>query len=191
MIVKPRVCLKTVVLLTSLLLWLGSGPVAALQVGDKAPDFSLPATTAEKISLADFVGKQPVVVFFYLYAFSGLWTQEALAFQLDLPKFEAAGAQVLGVSVDHNEANKAWAEKMGITYPLLSDIRRQMSKAYGVLYDDTQMAADPAKMPLYLRAKRAWFVIDKNGVIRYAKTTEPRDNMPPNDEILKVLSELK
>ena len=57
-------------LLTGLFLSLSSSAVTALQVGDKAPDFSLPATTAEKISLADFVGKQPVVVFFYLYAFT-------------------------------------------------------------------------------------------------------------------------
>jgi peroxiredoxin len=182
--------LVTVVGLMGFVLFLSASPVAALAVGDKAPDFSLPATTAEKIGLADFVGKQPVVVFFYLYAFSGLWTQEALAFQLDLPKFEAAGAQVLGVSVDTNDANKAWAEKMGITYPLLSDIRRQMTKAYGVLYDDPKLAQDPATIPRYLRAQRAWFVIDKDGVIRFAKTTEPRD-LIPNDELLKVLSELK
>jgi peroxiredoxin len=180
----------TVVLLTGLLVWLGSGPVAALQVGDKAPDFSLPATTAEKISLADFVGKQPVVVFFYLYAFTNTWTQEALAFQLDLPKFEAAGAQVLGVSVDVNDANKAWAKEMGITYPLLSDVRRQMTKAYGVLYDDPKLAEDPATIGRYLRAKRAWVVIDKNGVVRFAQTNEPRDILP-NDQILKVLSELR
>ena len=95
------------------------------------------------------------------------------------------------MSVDFNDANKAWAEKMGVTYPLLSDMRRQMMKAYGVLYDDPKMAEDPQRIPLYLRAKRAWFVIDKGGVIRYAKTTEPRDFQPPNDEILKVLSELK
>ena len=95
------------------------------------------------------------------------------------------------MSVDINDANKAWAEKMGVTYPLLSDARRQMAKAYGVLNDDPKMAEDPQKIPLYLRAKRAWFVIDKQGVIRYAKTTEPRDFQPPNDEILKVLSELK
>ena len=63
-----------------------------------------------------------------------------MAFQLDLPKFEAAGAQVLGVSVDVNDANKAWAEKMGVTYPLLSDVRRQMAKAYNVLYDDPKLA---------------------------------------------------
>jgi peroxiredoxin len=113
-----------------------------------------------------------------------------LAFQLDLPKFEAAGAQVLGVSVDVNPANKAWAKEMGITYPLLSDVQRQMTKAYGVLYDDPKLAQDPATMPRYLRAQRAWFVIDKNGVVRYAKTTEPRD-LIPNDELLKVLSDLK
>jgi glutaredoxin-dependent peroxiredoxin len=113
-----------------------------------------------------------------------------LAFQLDLPRFEAANAQVLGVSVDFNDANKAFAEKLGLTYPLLSDVRREMTRAYGVLYDDPKMAEDPAKIPLYLRAKRSWFVIDKTGIIRYVKTTEPRD-LVPNDEILQVLSELK
>ena len=95
------------------------------------------------------------------------------------------------MSVDFNDANKAWAEKIGLTYPLLSDMRRQMAKAYGVLYDDPKMAEYPQRIPAYLRTKRAWFVIDKQGVIRYAKTTEPRDFQPPNDEILKVLSELK
>ena len=97
---------------------------------------------------------------------------------------------MLGVSVDVNDANKAWAEKMGITYPLLSDARRQMTKAYGVLYDDPKLAQDPATITRYLRAQRAWFVIDKNGVIRFAQTNEPRDLLP-NDEILKVLSQLK
>ena len=95
------------------------------------------------------------------------------------------------MSVDFNDANKAWVEKIGVTYPLLSDVRRQMTKAYGVLYEDPTMAEDPQRIPLYLRAKRAWFVIDKEGVIRYAKTMEPRDFQPPNDDILKVLSELK
>ena len=94
------------------------------------------------------------------------------------------------MSVDVNDANKAWAEKMGITYPLLSDVRRQMTKAYGVLYDDPKLAQDPATITRYLRAQRAWFVIDKNGVIRFAQTNEPRDLLP-NDEILKVLSQLK
>ena len=80
---------------------------------------------------------------------------------------------------------------MGITYPLVSDTRRQMSKAYGVLYDDPKMAEDPKTIPLYLRTKRVWMVIDKEGVIRYIKTAEPRDVQPPTDEMLKVLSGLK
>ena len=97
---------------------------------------------------------------------------------------------MLGVSVDVNDANKAWAEKMGVTYPLLSDTRRQMTKAYGVLFDDPKLAEKPETMPRYLRAKRSWFVIDKQGVIRFAQTTES-GNLIPNDDILKVLSGLK
>ena len=57
-------------LLSSALLGLGASHVLALQVGDKAPDLSLPATTAEAIKLADYIGKKPVVLFFYVYAFS-------------------------------------------------------------------------------------------------------------------------
>jgi peroxiredoxin len=65
-----------------------------------------------------------------------------------------------------------------------------MSRAYGVLFDDPAMANDPQKVPIYLRSKRAWLVIDKAGVIRYIKTTEPR-TLIPNDEILQALRELK
>jgi peroxiredoxin Q/BCP len=57
-------------LLLGILLLFSSNPAMAVQVGDKAPDFSLPSTTAEKVSLADFIGKKPVVVFFYVYAFT-------------------------------------------------------------------------------------------------------------------------
>ena len=95
------------------------------------------------------------------------------------------------MSVDFNDANKAWAEKLGLSYPLLGDTRRQMTKAYDVLFNDPKMVEDPQQVARYLRAKRAWFVIDKQGVIRYTKTNEPRDWQPPNDEILKVLGELK
>ena len=108
-----------------------------------------------------------------------------------MPKFEATNAQVLGVSVDFNDANKAWAEKLGLTYPLLSDTRRQMAKAYDVLYDDPKMAEDPQRIPIYLHAKRAWFVIDTQGVIRYMKVGAPGEPLLLDDDILKVLSELK
>lgn len=94
------------------------------------------------------------------------------------------------MSVDFNDANKAWSEKLGLTYPLLSDFRRETSRAYTVLFDDPAMANDPQKVPVYLRSKRAWFVIDKEGTIRYAKATEARE-LVPSDEILEVLRKLQ
>jgi peroxiredoxin len=94
------------------------------------------------------------------------------------------------VSVDFNDANKAFAEKLGLTYPLMSDFRRETSRAYGVLFDDPAMATDPQKIPAYLRSKRSWFIIDKTGTIRYAKTTAPRE-LVPNDELLQVLKTLQ
>jgi peroxiredoxin len=171
-------------------LGLFGGAAFALDVGDKAPNFALLSTTGKEIKLADFAGKQPIVLFFYIGAFTGTWTQEALAFQLDLPKFEAANAQVLGISVDFNDANKAWAEKIGLKYPLMTDVRREMSRAYAVLNDDPTAVQDPKRIPTYLRSKRSWFVVDKEGVVRYARVTDPR-GLVPNDEILEVLSKLK
>ena len=114
-----------------------------------------------------------------------------MAFQLDLPKFKAANAQVLGVSVDFNDANIAWTEKLGLTYPLLSDMRRQVSKAYGVLYDDPKLAEDPKTIPRYLRSKRSWFVIDKEGIVRLAEVSQPGADLLPNDKILQVLRDLE
>jgi glutaredoxin-dependent peroxiredoxin len=93
---------------------------------------------------------------------------------------------VLGVSVDFNDANIAWAEKLGLTYPLLSDMRRQASKDYKVIFDDSAMANDPQKIPIYMRSKRSWFVIDKAGVVQFAHVATTRD-LVPNDDILKVL----
>jgi peroxiredoxin Q/BCP len=102
----------------------------------------------------------------------------------DSSKFEAANAQVLGVSVDWGEANNAFSGAHSLSFPLLSDIDRATSKAYGVLYND------PNNSVLYRRAKRSWFVIDKAGIIRYALTTGFRE-FDKNDEVLQVLSELK
>ena len=93
------------------------------------------------------------------------------------------------MSVDFNDANIAWAEKLGLTYPLLSDMRRQTSKAYGVIFDDPALAETPKTIPRYLRSKRSWFVIDKEGVVRYAHVDTTRE-LVPNDDILQVLRTL-
>ena len=107
-----------------------------------------------------------------------------------MPKFEAANAQVLGISVDFNDANKAWAEKLGITYPLLSDLFRTMSTAYGTLYDDPAMVSGEGFDPiLYRRNKRAFMIIDMEGVVRYNKTTPPLE-LVPTEELLNIVKGL-
>lgn len=113
-----------------------------------------------------------------------------MAFQLDLPRFEAANAQVLGISVDFNAANTVFAEKLGLKFPLLSDTRRTMTRDYGVLNDNPAMANDAKRIAGYLRAKRAWFIIDREGIVRYAKVGDPRGIMP-NDELLEALEKLR
>lgn len=113
-----------------------------------------------------------------------------MAFQLDLPRFEAANAQVLGISVDFNAANTVFAEKLGLKFPLLSDTRRTMTRDYGVLNDNPAMANDAKRIAGYLRAKRAWFIIDREGIIRYARVGDPRGIMP-NDELLEALEKLR
>ena len=97
---------------------------------------------------------------------------------------------MLGISVDFNGANQAWAEKIGLTYPLLSDVRRVMSRAYGVLNEDLTAANDPKRIFSYFRTKRAWFIIDKTGVVRYTRLDNPQ-GLVPSDEMLAVIEKYK
>jgi peroxiredoxin len=126
-----------------------------LKVGDKAPDFTLLNTDWQKVSLHDYLGKENVVLAFYVLAFTGGWTQELKAYQSDIAKFKANGTQVLGISVDSPAANKAFAQQIGVTFPLLSDMKREVSKEYGILNDKMDVA------------NRTTFVVDKNGIIQH------------------------
>ena len=87
-------------------------------------------------------------------------------------------------------ANKAWAQEMGVTYPLLSDLPRLTTRAYDVLFDDPKLAESPKTIPLYLRAKGAWFVIDKSGRLRAMKIV-PVTEQISTAEILRVLQGLQ
>ena len=101
-----------------------------------------------------------------------------------MPQFEAAGAQVVGVSADHAATLEAFAKQNNLHHLLLSDFRRQMLPAWGALEMNEQS-------PIYRYAKRAYFVIDKDGVIRYEKIqTNPLDLLNP-DEVLKAVKDAK
>ena len=101
-----------------------------------------------------------------------------------MPQFEAAGAQVVGVSADHVATLEAWTKQNPIHYTILSDFRRSMLPAYDALVTDD-------KSPIYRYAKRAYFVIDKNGVVRWTKVeANPLDLLDPA-EVLQALKDAK
>ena len=90
--------------------------------------------------------------------------------------------------MDFLDANRAFAEKLGLTYPLLSDGPRAMLRAYDALFDDPEMAKS-ARISTYLRAQRAWYVIDKQGIVRYMKVGST--SLIPSDELIEVVKKFQ
>lgn len=129
-------------------------------VGDKAPDFTLPSTTGQDVSLKDFRGKK-VVLYFYPKDNTPGCTREACSFQNDLSLIKSKGAVVLGVSADSIESHKKFSGKYDLRFPLLSDESKSVIKAYGVwkkksLYGRT-----------FLGIMRTTFVIGEDGTIEH------------------------
>ncbi len=144
----------------------------AADVGQKAPQFILVNTDLKTVSLSEHSGKN-VVLAFYPAAFTGVCQKEMCTFRDALNDFTSANAAVLGVSVDSPFANKEFAAKNGLTFPLLSDITRDVIKQYDVVFNDL------AGVKGFTVAKRAVFVIDRQGVIRY-KWVAPEPKVEPN-----------
>lgn len=156
--------------------------MSALAPGAAAPDFSLPpAPGPERVTLAQHRG-EPVVLLFFPLAFSGVCTAELCGLAEDWSRWEAAGAKVLGISVDSPFVNRRFAEETRVPFPLLSDFNKEASEAYGVLYPDFY--------GLKGVSKRAAFVVDAEGVVAYAWVSEDAGVMPPFDEVLEVLAHL-
>jgi mycoredoxin-dependent peroxiredoxin len=131
-----------------------------IAVGQPAPEFALRDQSQKEVKLSDFAGKRNVVLMFYPLDFSPVCTNEHACFVNDMKQFERLDAQVLGLSVDSVWAHKAFAEKMGISYPLLADFHPK-----GAVAD---------KFGVYLSEKgitgRAIAIIDKAGKIAWFKS---------------------
>lgn len=158
----------------------------ALPVGSKAPDFTLKTKTAEGLSdvkLGDHLGKKNVVLLFFPAAFTGVCTNEMCSISGGLKDYADLNAEVIGISVDSPFAQEAWAQKENITFTLASDYNRTVSKAYEVLLEDL-VGLGPA-------AKRAAFVLDKNGVIQYSEQTPTPKELPDFEKVKAKLTELK
>ncbi len=148
-----------------------------IKTGDKAPSFNLPNDKKEMVSLESLKGKT-VVLAFYPAAFTGVCTKEMCAFTDSLTELNAVNASVLGVSVDGPFTNAAFAEKNRIGFPLLSDYLREVTRAYGVALDDF------AGLVGYTASKRAVFVIDGAGVVRY-DWVGPNPGVEPDYDAVK------
>jgi peroxiredoxin len=127
-------------------------------VGTVAPDFTLLDQARKPVTLSALRGKQVVVAFFPA-AFTGVCTKEMCTFRDSLANFEGLNATVLGVCVDAPFTNAAFAEKNGLTFPILSDYARAATKAYGIALDDF------AGMAGYTASKRAVFVVGADGKV--------------------------
>jgi peroxiredoxin len=153
----------------------------AVQPGDAAPDFTLKNTDMEEVSLSSLKGKN-VVLLFVPFAFTGVCTQELCDITGGLSAYKELDAEVLGISVDSPFSQKAWAEKEGIGIPLLSDLNREVSAAYGAQYDDF--------IGFNGVAKRSAFVIDKEGVVRYASISDDPKVLPDFEAVRACLQSL-
>src|ERR1700736_1801388 len=110
----------------------------SIAVGQTAPDFTLKDQSQKEVKLSDYVGKKNVVLVFYPLDWSPVCTDEHVCFVNDMKRFDTLDAEVLGVSVDSVWSHKAYAEKMGIKYPLLADFqpRGAMAEKYGMFLAD-------------------------------------------------------
>ena len=162
----------------------------SIQVGDKAPDFTLVSQTSEGpqlVTLSELVGKSNLVLLFVPMAFTGGCTTELCDISTGISAYDALDAKVLAISGDNPFAQEAWAQKEGITVQLLSDYEHAVTKAYGVSYDSFL----PEKnLIMGGVSKRSAFVIDKAGIVQYAEVQEHPKDMPDFDAIKKVLGSL-
>jgi len=133
-----------------------------LTLGDKAPPFTLPTADGRQVSLSDYRGRQPVVVYFYPKDDTPGCTAEACAFRDQYEDFKQAGAEVIGISSDAPEAHAKFASKHRLPFLLLSDRDGAVRKAYGV----------PATLGLL--PGRVTFVVDREGIVRHLFSSQFR-----------------
>ena len=129
-----------------------------LNVGDKAPEFTLPNQEGESISLSDFEGKQ-VVVWFFPKASTPGWTNEGIVFRDELKKYNKLNTAIIGVSADPPSKQKKFVDKYSFNYPMLCDESHEMLENYGVWGLKKFMGRE------YEGIFRNTYVIDENGII--------------------------
>lgn len=135
----------------------------AVEVGSEAPDFTLNDYNKQPVTLSSFRGSKSVLLVFYPFAFSGTCQGELCQLRDEIATYEDENVQVLGVSIDSPFALKAWANQEGYQFPLLSDFwpHGAVAQSYGVFNEAVGMAL------------RGTFLVDVDGVVRFAEVNAP------------------
>jgi peroxiredoxin len=142
------------------------------QAGDLAPDFTAASTSGTDVSLSSFRGKKNVLLAFFPLAFTGTCTKELICFTEDFDQFAGNGVEILPISVDSTASLREFKNKLHMKTELLSDFKRDISRAYGVLNEDR------------FYSNRAYFLIDRNGVVRWSHVEAKNGERRENSEIL-------
>jgi mycoredoxin-dependent peroxiredoxin len=159
--------------------WEKRGGIMPATIGAPAPEFTLKDQDQKEVKLSDYRGK-PVVLVFYPLDWSPVCTKEHACMVNDKKQFEDLNAQVLGLSVDSVWSHKAYADKMGIHYPLLADFhpRGAVAAKYGVYLEDKGITG------------RSIFIIDRNGNLAWRKDYDI-PVVPDITEVSKALAAVK
>ena len=162
----------------------------SIQIGDKAPDFTLTTLGAEGpelLTLSEHAAGSKAVLLFVPMAFTGVCTDEFCSVSEGLGEYESLGAKVIGISGDNPFAQKEWADKNGIKLTLVSDYEHDVTKAYGVAYDSF---LPDKNLPMGGVAKRSAFVIDADGVVQYAEVNDSPGDLPDFAAIKATLEKI-
>jgi peroxiredoxin len=152
-----------------------------LETGKMAPGFILYSSDKSKVSLADFKGKNVLLLFFPL-AFTGTCTKELCGVRDNISMYNNSNAQVLAISVDSIYTLAKYKEEQHLNFPLLSDFNKEVSEMYGSLYPVFGFEMKGV-------SKRSAFIIDKEGIVRYAEVLENASEIPDFSAIEKTLLE--
>jgi peroxiredoxin len=146
--------------------------------GEAAPDFTLDTTSGKSVTLSGFRGQKNVLVAFFPMAFTSVCTAELCSFTDDYASFSAKGVEVIPVSVDLVPSLKAFKAQHNISVELASDPRRDVSRSYGVLNEEKFFA------------NRSYFLIDKQGVVRWSHVEAANGQRRENAELLAQIAKL-
>ena len=153
-----------------------------LKVGEKVPDFTLPKAVGKKVSLGELVQQGTVVIAFYPGDFSSVCTNEWCTFRDSLKEFEALNTKVVGISGDSHFVHDAFKKTNSLNFDLLSDYDHEVSRLYGVYYEEF--------LGLKGVAKRSVFIVDGKGNLRYKWVTEDASKLPDMEVIKRELAKV-